>query len=442
MDEAITGGRGTEADAGRGERERLSERDKDAPAAGETGMSKVAPDEPLPPGSLPLKPSSLKPTLSKQDICLHLGDDYDRHLGAIVPPIFQNTLFTRKTTNHCYTYTRVANPTTEIAERKIAALEGAEAARCFSSGMAAISAALMSVMEKDCHIVCPLNVYPPVKGFLDVYMKRFGVETTFVSGTDVGEIEAALRPNTRAIYLETPLSNVFTLQDLRAIAALAKAHGVTTIADNTWATPLYQNPIAFGIDIVVHSATKYMGGHSDILAGVMVGSQARMERVTHEERGLFGAAMDPHQAWLLIRGLRTLPLRMKQHQESAMRIAVHLETHPLVEQVRYPGLPSHPQHALARSQMSGCTGLLSFVPRGTREQIVGFVKGLALFEEGPSWGGFESLVNTPGLGIDEETSRRTGMPQRLVRLSIGLEDADALTADIDQALAGMRRGRA
>lgn len=382
MDEATLGGRGTEANAGTDERQHLSERDTHVAGAGGPGLNEsLASGEPL-----PAKSSSLKPPLSKQDICLQLGDDYDRHLGAIVPPIFQNTLFTRKTTNHGYTYTRIANPTTEIAERKIAALEGAEAARCFSSGMAAISAALMSVMEKDCHIVCPLNVYPPVKGFLDVYMRRFGVETTFVSGTDVAEIEAALRPNTRAIYLETPLSNVFTLQDLRAIAALAKAHGVTTIADNTWATPLYQNPIAFGIDIVVHSATKYMGGHSDILAGVMVGSLARMERVTHEERGLFGAAMDPHQAWLLIRGLRTLPLRMRQHQESAMRIAAHLETHPLVERVLYPGLPSHPQHALARSQMSGCTGLLSFVPRGTPEQIVGFVKGLALFEEGPSWG--------------------------------------------------------
>lgn len=376
--------------------------------------------------------------MSKQDICLHLGDDYDRHLGAIVPPIFQNTLFTRKTADHGYTYTRIANPTIEIAERKIAALEEAEEARCFASGMAAIAAALMSVMEKDCHIVCPLNVYPPVKGFLGDYMRRFGVETTFVAGTDVGEIEAALRPNTRAIYLETPLSNVFTLQDLRAIAALARARGVTTIADNTWATPLYQNPIACGIDIVVHSATKYMGGHSDILAGVMVGSRERMERVTHGERGLFGAAMDPHQAWLLIRGLRTLPLRMRQHQESAGRIAAWLEAHPLVEQVCWPGLPSHPQHALARSQMSGYSGLLSFVPRGTREQIAGFVKRLALFEEGPSWGGFESLVNTPGLWIDEETSRRTGMPQRLVRISVGLEDTDALLDDLDRALTGMK----
>ncbi|MBW7460318.1 PLP-dependent aspartate aminotransferase family protein, partial [Paenibacillus sepulcri] len=237
-----------------------------------------------------------RPALTKEEICTHYGDDYDRYLGAIVPPIFQNSLFTRKTINHGYTYTRVSNPTTEIAEKKIAALEEGEEARCFSSGMAAITAALMSVLEKDSHIICPRNVYPPTKGFLESYMTKFGIETTFVSGESTDEIEAALRPHTKAIYLETPLSNVFTLQDLKAIAGIAKARGIVTIVDNTWATPLYQNPIAFGIDIVVHSATKYMGGHSDILAGVMIGRKTLMEEITHRERGMFGAVMDPHQA--------------------------------------------------------------------------------------------------------------------------------------------------
>jgi cystathionine gamma-lyase len=376
---------------------------------------------------------------SKEDICAHWGDDYDRYLGAIVPPIFQNSLFTRKTVNHGYTYTRVSNPTTEIAEKKIAALEEAEEARCFSSGMAAITAALMSVMEKDCHIVCPLNVYAPTKIFMETYMARFGVETTFVSGESASEFEAAIRPNTRAIYLETPLSNVFTLQDLHAIAAISRARGIVTIADNTWATPLFQNPITCGIDLVVHSATKYMGGHSDIIAGVIVGSKERMERITHEERGLFGATMDPHQAWLLIRGLRTLPLRMQRHQESGMRVAVFLEEHPLVERVLYPGLPSHPQHELGKTQMSGCSGLLSFVPRGTKAQVAGFIKSLKLFEEGPSWGGFESLINSPGLSLDEETSRRTGVPQRLVRISVGLEHPESLLADLDRSLEAMKR---
>ncbi|UVI32806.1 trans-sulfuration enzyme family protein [Paenibacillus spongiae] len=377
--------------------------------------------------------------VTKEDICTHYGDEYDRHLGAIVPPIFQNTLFTRKTMNHGYTYTRVSNPTTEIAEKKIAALEEGEEARCFSSGMAAITAALMHVLEKDCHIVCPSNVYPPTRGFLETYMSKFGVETTFVTGESLSEIEQALRPETKAIYLETPLSNLFTLQDLRAVADIARAKGIVTIVDNTWATPLYQNPIALGIDIVVHSATKYMGGHSDILAGVMIGRQSVMDEITHRERGMFGAAMDPHQAWLLIRGLRTLPVRMRQHQESAMKAAAFLESHPMVQRVFYPGLESHPQYELGRSQMSGYSGLFSFVPKGNREQITGFMKSLKLFEEGPSWGGFESLINSPGLWLDEEASARTGIPQGLVRLSIGLENTDSLLADLDDALHRMKR---
>lgn len=349
-------------------------------------------------------------------------------------PIFQNSLFTRKKTNHGYNYTRVSNPTIELAEKKIAALEEGEEARCFSSGMGAISAALMHVLEKDSHVICPRGVYVPAKVFLDTYMSRFGVSVTFVSGESIEEIEQAIRPNTKAIYLETPVSNVFTLQDLAGIAALAKAHGITTIVDNTWATPLFQNPLTFGIDLVVHSASKYMGGHSDILAGVVVGNREMVKSLSDNERSLFGAAMDPHQAWLLTRGLRTLPVRMKQHQESALQVAAFLEAHPLVERVLYPGLPSHPQYELAKRQMSGFTGLMSFVPKGTQEQIRSVMKSLDIFEEGPSWGGFESLINSPGLGLDEETSRRTGIPQGLLRISVGLEDPESIMHDLDRAL--------
>lgn len=364
---------------------------------------------------------------------MHEGDEYDRYMGAIVPPIFQNSLFTRKTVDHGYAYTRVSNPTIEIAERKIAELEGGEAARCFSSGMAAITAALLYGLEKDSHVICPRNVYAPTRSWLETYMAKFGVEATFVSGEDAASFERAIRPNTKVIYLESPLSNVFTLQDLKAIASMAKAQGILTIIDNTWATPLYQNPLEFGIDLVVHSASKYMGGHSDIVAGAIIGSQAIMEAMTHNERGLFGAVMDPHQAWLLIRGMRTLPVRMRQHQESAMKIAAYLESHPKVKQVFYPGLPSHPQYELGQRQMSGYSGLMSFVPRGSREQIRQFMKSLRLFEEGPSWGGFESLINSPGLWIDEETSRQSGIPLGLIRISVGLEHVDSLLEDFEQA---------
>ncbi|SDC52164.1 Cystathionine beta-lyase/cystathionine gamma-synthase [Paenibacillus sp. UNCCL117] len=373
-------------------------------------------------------------TMTKADICTHHGDDYDRHLGAIVPPLYQNSLFTRKKMNHGYTYTRVSNPTIELAEKKIAALEGGEEARCFSSGMGAISAVLMQVLERDSHIICPKAVYVPTKVFLETYMGRFGVEVTFVSGESLEEFSQAIRPNTKAIYLETPLSNLFTLQDLAGVAALARPHGITTIVDNTWATPLYQNPLAFGIDLVVHSASKYLGGHSDILGGAAVGSRERMQSLADNERSLFGAVMDPHQAWLLARGLRTLPLRMKQHQESALQVAAFLEAHPLVERVLYPGLASHPQHELAKRQMTGFSGLLSFVPKGTPEQIRSMMKSLDIFEEGPSWGGFESLINSPGLGIDAETSRRIGIPLGLLRISVGLESLESIIGDLDRAL--------
>lgn len=211
-------------------------------------------------------------TWSKEDICAHLGDDYDRFLGAIVPPIFQNSLFTRKTVNHGYTYTRVTNPTTEIAETKIAALEEGEEAKCFASGMAAITSALMSVLEQGSHVLCPRSVYTPTRAFLENYMPRFGVEATFVESESVEAFERAIRPNTKVILLESPVSNLFTLQDLAQLAGLARAHNLTTIIDNTWATPMYQNPIRLGIDLVVHSASKYMGGH--------------------RERGMFGAIMD------------------------------------------------------------------------------------------------------------------------------------------------------
>jgi cystathionine beta-lyase/cystathionine gamma-synthase len=376
---------------------------------------------------------------SKEDLLAHLGDDYDRYLGAIVPPIFQNSLFTRKTINHGYTYTRVANPTTEIAEMKIAALEGGEEARCFSSGMAAISAALSYYLEKDSHVICPRATYVPAKAFLETYMKKFGCEVTLVSGESIEEFEQAIRPNTKVIYLESPLSNIFSLQDLKAISTLAKSYGIATIIDNTWATPLYQNPLAYGIDLVVHSASKYLGGHSDILGGVIIGSKQILESITNNERSLFGAVMDPHQSWLLIRSLRTLSVRMRQHQENGRKVAAFLEGHAQVLAVYYPGLPSHPQYELGCRQMSGYSGLMSFVPKGDKQQIMKMMKSLRYFEEGPSWGGFESLINSPGLWVNEETSLVSGIPIGLMRISVGLESADSIIEDLDRALIGMTR---
>lgn len=372
--------------------------------------------------------------MSKDDICTHLGDEYNQFFGAIAPPIFQNSLFTRKEKKHGFVYTRISNPTTEIAEKKIAALEEGEDAKCFSSGMGAISAAIMHWIEKDCHVVCLKNIYGPVKEFLSHYMCKFGVEVTYVSGEKVEEIERAIRPNTKLIYLETPVSNVFSLQDLQAIAMLAQSAGIATVVDNTWATPIFQNPLKFGVDMVVHSASKYMGGHSDLIGGVMVGKKTELEYIMHNERAMFGAAMDPHQAWMLIRGLRTLPVRMRQHQQSAMQVAAFLEDHPKVEKVYFPGLPSHPQYELGQKQMEGYTGLMSFIPKGDPQDVMRALKALQFFEEGPSWGGYESLFNTPGLGITSEASEESGIPKGLVRISLGLEQTESLITDLDRAL--------
>ncbi|GGD51876.1 trans-sulfuration enzyme family protein [Paenibacillus nasutitermitis] len=373
-------------------------------------------------------------TENQEDICTHYADEYDKYLGAIVPPIFQNTLFTHKTENHGYSYTRANNPTIEIAERKIAALEGGESAACFSSGVAAISAAILHWLAKDDHLICVSSVYPRTRALIHSYLDKFGITATFVPGHSIEEFEHAIQPNTKLIYLESPSSIIFAMQDLAAVAELAQTHGIVTMIDNTWATPLFQNPLHLGIDVAIHSATKYLGGHSDILGGVVVGRADAIKGIVERERGLLGAIMDPHQAWLLIRSLRTLPVRMKQHQENARKMAAFLETHAAVSQVFYPGLPSHPQYEIGRKQMSGFAGVMSFIVKASYEQLDKMLHGLMMYEMGASWGGFESLIS--GIAIDEPLSVYTGLPvgTPIIRVSVGLENIDSLIADLHQGL--------
>ncbi|MBQ5869814.1 MAG: aminotransferase class I/II-fold pyridoxal phosphate-dependent enzyme, partial [Lachnospiraceae bacterium] len=269
-----------------------------------------------------------------QDICTHLGDEYAQFMGAIVPPIFQNSLFVKPTPKNGvpdsgFVYSRVSNPTMDIAERKIAALEGAEAAAVFSSGMGAISAAIMHFVKKDCHIVAPHTIYGPTRTFITKYLaEKFGVTHTFVHGVDPEEFRNAIRPETTLIYLESPSSLTLYMQDIEEVAKIAKEHGIGTVIDNTYATPLHQNPYKYGIDLICHTASKYMGGHSEIIAGVVAGSKENIEQIACNERELMGACMDPHQAWLLIRGLRTMPVRVKAHGESGLKVAKWLEQHP------------------------------------------------------------------------------------------------------------------
>ncbi|MCS6830907.1 MAG: PLP-dependent aspartate aminotransferase family protein [bacterium] len=371
---------------------------------------------------------------SFEDICTHWGEDPERYLGSVVPPIFQNSLFSapnvdirsRKTGR--YIYTREANPTTDILNAKLAALEGAEEARCFASGMAAISAALMSQLRNGDHVVCVRHVYYPARTLLQDYLKRFGVEVSFVRGTDVEDFEQALRPNTRVFYLESPTSINLWLQPIEAVCALARERGVITIIDNTWATPIFQRPVQMGVDIVVHSASKYLGGHSDVLAGVVCTSRRHIEAI-HREMSLIGGILDPFAGWLVLRGLRTLPTRLRQHQQNAMQVAQWLCEHPAVHNVLYPGLPSHPQHELARCQMSGFSGLFSFtLKRNSREAAVSVVDALKVFRIGVSWGGYESLA-LPMLIEDYDGQQRWGL-----RVHIGLEQPESLISDLERAL--------
>ncbi len=371
------------------------------------------------------------------DICAHLGDDYDRYLGAIVPPLFQNSLFTRKRESHGYSYTRINNPTIEIAEKKIAALEHAPAARVFSSGMAAITATLSSVLQAGDHVLMLRSAYYPVTAFLNTEMKKYGVETTFLEHFSMEEIEANLRPNTKVFYLESPSSNIFRVLPLREIAERAHACGAVAIIDNTWSTPLFQKPLELGFDYSIHSATKYLGGHSDIIGGVVLGGAEQLESMRNNQRSCWGASMDPFAAWLLTRSLRTLEVRMQRHSDSGMKVARFLEQHKRVRKVFYPGLASDEGHAQAEKQMTGYSGLMSFIPDADNDAIYKMVKSLDSFEEGPSWGGFESVVNTPGLNSNLEMLQFECIPQGLVRISVGLEDPETLMADLDQALNAM-----
>ena len=374
-----------------------------------------------------------------EDICAHVGDEYAKYMGAIVPPVFQNSLFVQPDAyngipDHPYSYSRVGNPTTDVAERKIAALEGGDGALCFSSGMGAISSAIMHYVRAHSHVIMVDTSYGCTLCFIKDYLhERFDVSYTFVNGSSVEEIRAAIRPETTLIYLESPSSVLFRMQDLAEIAAVAREHGIGTVIDNTYATPINQQPLKHGIDIVCHTASKYLGGHSDIIAGALVARREIIESINGYERAWFGSNMDPHAAMLLIRGLRTLPLRLERHADNAGKVAAFLENDPRIGQVFYPGSRTYGQNELFHKYMKRATGLLSFTLPGKFEDAVRFTQKLKLFQCGCSWGGFESLCIALGLS---DVARAAGQPENTIRMHVGLEDVNTLIADIEQALDG------
>jgi len=381
---------------------------------------------------------------------MHSFENKENQLGAVVPPIFQNSLFTYKDwesidaafddrTNN-YIYSRGKNPTVRLVEEKIAQMAGGEQAQLFPSGMAAITAACLHALEPNAHIIAIKNLYGPANNLLSNYLpKKMNTSVTFVSGEDIEDFKNAIQDNTKLIYLESPSTAVFSLQDIPEITKLAKKHGIKTMIDNTWATPILQSAIAMGIDLEVHSCSKYLGGHSDIIGGVVIGSHKEVESIALNEYELLGPKTAPQEAWLLLRSLRTLPIRLKQHQSSALKVAEYLEGHSKISRVHYPGLKSFPQYELGKKLLKGYTGLLSFKLKTTNlNEIKAFVNGLNIFQIGVSWGGHESLVYAPAISylkeLSEEQFENMGISLGDIRISVGLEHVDDLIDDLQNAL--------
>ncbi|MFQ5818298.1 MAG: trans-sulfuration enzyme family protein [Terriglobia bacterium] len=367
--------------------------------------------------------------------------------SAVSPPIFQTSTYRlantragadfQQSVEPSEYYTRWGNPTTHVLEVQFAQLEGAEAALAFSSGMGAISTALLADLKQGDHIVAGAPLYAGTTELCQGVLPRFGIETTFVDPADTAAFARALRPNTRCIYVETPSNPTLTLTDLAGVAALAQQRGLLSICDNTFATPLGQRPLALGMAVVVHSATKYVGGHSDVVAGLLAGSKSYVEKCWQHAK-LFGPALDPFAAWLLLRGLKTLGVRHARQADNALQLARFLAGHQAVSVVHYPGLASHPQHALARRQMQSFGAMLSFELTGGSAAAQRFAESLQVALLAVSLGGVETLVQHPasmshGL-LAKEDLNRTGISEGLVRVSVGVEPADDLIADFEQAL--------
>jgi cystathionine gamma-synthase len=338
-------------------------------------------------------------------------------------------------------YGRYGNPTVRAAERKLAALDGAAEAALFASGMAACTTTLLTLLKAGDHLVMTSDCYRRTRQFVATVLTRYGVTATLVEPGDFAGLEAALQPGkTRVILSESPTNPYLRVADLPKLVAIKQRFGkAKLIIDATFATPVNQRPLDGGADLVIHSCTKYLGGHNDILAGAVCGNEGLLSAI-RELRSILGAVLDPHSAYLLLRGLKTLPLRVKRQNESALSIARWLEEQPQVERVYYPGLPSHPDHAVARAQMTGFGGVVSFLVKGDLAQTSRFIDGCRLAQIAPSLGGPETLIEQPALmsfyELSTEQREAVGIRNNLVRLSVGLEDADDIIADLRQAFAG------
>lgn len=377
----------------------------------------------------------------------HVGEQQSDYLNAVTPPVFLNSLhifddmdaYLHHGETGAYVYGRIANPTVHILEEKVAALEQGCTAVAFASGMAAASAAILAVCKTGSHIICMRDVYGPIKEILNGYfIPRMNMTVSYWDGRDLQELEGLIRHETDMILLESPATFVFCVVDIRGVTKIAKEHGIRTYIDNTYCTPIYQKPLTMGVDISMHTMSKYIGGHSDIIGGILAVKDEELgKELLQNIRPWFGGIIGPMEAWLAIRGLRTLSLRVEKHQQTAVEVANFLENHPKVERVYYSGLASHPQAALIQTQQTGHTGLLSFIVKGTPEDAKRLVDSLKVFEIGCSWGGFESLAICPLYAASQEDLEFLGLGEQgrcLIRIHCGLEGADVLLDDLKQAL--------
>lgn len=388
--------------------------------------------------------------MKKNTMLCHYNEEREKNRGAVVPPIYQNSLFTFETWDDIdkafddpfvnSIYMRGNNPSVSMVEKKIAKLAGGESAKLFSSGMGAISSAILHYINYGDHVITIKNVYGPTNNFLNSYLKKkMNVDTTFISGEIIEEFEKNIRENTRLIYLESPSSAIFSLQDIEKVVELAKKHNIKVVIDNTWATPFFQRPLEMGVDLEVHSCSKYFGGHSDLVAGVVIGKEKDIRDIFNEEHAFLGGKLSPFEAWLLQRSLRTMSYRMKAHEENALKVAEFLEKHPKIEKVMHPGLKSFPQYNLGKKQMSGYSGLFAFeIKSDNLENIKNFVNSLKYFSIGVSWGGHESLIYAPAISylkeLPIEQFKNMGISLGTMRVSIGLEDSEDLIEDLEFAL--------
>ncbi len=384
-----------------------------------------------------------------QTIAIHAGARSDPTTGAVVTPLYLSTTYDFGSTERGmalfsgqeqgYTYTRWGNPTVDVLQKRIAALEGGASALATSSGMTAITMSLLSVLKSGDHVVAAKALYPSAYHFIEDHLGTLGIESTFVDATDLKNVDAAIRPNTRVLYVETPANPLLALVDLEGIAKLGRQAGAVTICDNTFATPINQQPLKWGIDVVVHAATKYLDGHGDCVGGAIVSSEEFVHHANVDTLRYYGGILSPFNSYLILRGIQTLPLRVRQHNANAMAVAEYLEAHPRVRWVSYPGLDSHPQHALAVKQMTGgFGGMICFEVEGGLETGARMMNRVRLCTLATSLGDVRSLISHPASTthsvLPREKRELQGITDGLIRLSVGLEDVQDIIADLEQAL--------